>query len=352
MESQRQWCVLCVDDVIIDLRYLVTVLQGTYRVLVATNGTEALETAHNEAVDIILLDANLPVMDGYEICRRLKGDPVTAAIPILFLTARHEDADEARGLASGAVDYIRKPINSQLLLARIHNQLELIRHRNHLETMVQERTNELEHARLLLTSANQTIAREIHDEFGCNLAAIRIALSLLERQQSTGDARQRCQEIIALVNHTQHMVQRIVMSLPPTALDYRGLFAALEWLTGQIARHSGLKVQLINKATFVLNDAQSMALFRIAQEAITNILRHAQASSIDVILGLEGDWVVLRVCDDGRGYQRLPSDPGTSFGIAGMEERARVVGGRVTIATGTGGRGTEVMARVPLICEA
>lgn len=348
METKREWSVLCVDDVVIDLRYIVASLQDTYRVLVATNGRDALETVQNGSVDIILLDANMPDMDGYEVCRRLKEDPLTFGIPVLFLTSRHEAADEARGLALGAVDYIRKPPNPQLLLARIRNQLELKRHRDNLETMVQERTHDLEHAQLLLASANQAIAREIHDEFGCNLAAIRIALSLLERQQTTVDARQRCQEIVALVNHTQHMVQRIVMSLPPTTLDYRGLFAALEWLTGQIARHSGLKVHLIKKATFVLSDAQSMSLFRIAQEAITNVLRHAQASTIDVILGLDGDWVVLRVIDDGRGYQGVSSGPVASFGIAGMEERARVLGGQVSIVAGAGGQGTEVMARVPL----
>ncbi len=113
--------VLLVDDEEVNIYALKIILESRgYRCLTATNGPEALRIASEALPDTVLLDIHMPVMDGYEVCRRLKDDPRTAPIPILFLTARHRDQDEIiRGLDLGANDYVTKPFNADELLARV-----------------------------------------------------------------------------------------------------------------------------------------------------------------------------------------------------------------------------------------
>ncbi|MEO5350903.1 MAG: ATP-binding protein [Magnetococcus sp. YQC-3] len=150
--------ILLVDDQPELLTATVPILRQQYQVKVATNGELALRIATLGEVDLILLDVMMPDMDGYEVCRRLKNNPDTKDIPVIFLTGQQELDDEAEGFALGAVDYIRKPPHPHLLRARVNSQLELKRHRNHLETLVQERTHALEETKRQLESANQAKA--------------------------------------------------------------------------------------------------------------------------------------------------------------------------------------------------
>ena len=123
---------LIVDDVHENLHALMNILRDDYAISAATSGEKALELARREPhPDLILLDIKMPGMDGYSVLSALKIDSVTSEIPVIFITALSEAADEARGLALGAVDYITKPVNADLLKARVRNQLELKRYRTH-----------------------------------------------------------------------------------------------------------------------------------------------------------------------------------------------------------------------------
>jgi len=135
---------LVVDDADINIDIIIEALGEDYNVRVAADGAAALRSVKKALPDLILLDIMMPVMDGFEVCRRLKDDPTARDIPIIFLTALNEDADEARGLELGAVDYITKPFNPAIVKARVRNHLELKRHRNHLEELVKKRTADLE----------------------------------------------------------------------------------------------------------------------------------------------------------------------------------------------------------------
>jgi putative nucleotidyltransferase with HDIG domain len=122
--------ILLVDDVPENLHALISMLRDDYTLLAATSGTKALELAKTLPLpDIILLDVRMPDMDGYEVLRRLKSDPQTSDIPVIFVTALSESTDEASGLKVGAVDYITKPVNPDLLKLRVLTQLELQRYR-------------------------------------------------------------------------------------------------------------------------------------------------------------------------------------------------------------------------------
>lgn len=118
--------VLVVDDLADNLSLMSSLLKDHYRVKVANQGEKGLRiAAQSPSPDLILLDVMMPGMDGYEVCRRLKADPATRDIPVIFLTARADVADEAQGLALGAVDYITKPISPPILLARVQTHLAL-----------------------------------------------------------------------------------------------------------------------------------------------------------------------------------------------------------------------------------
>jgi class 3 adenylate cyclase len=118
--------VLIVDDTPENIALMNGLLKERYRTRIATNGERALEAAAQEPQpDIVLLDVMMPGMDGYEVCRRLKADPATHGIPVVFLTAKSQIEDEQRGFDAGAVDYITKPISPPIVLARVHTHLTL-----------------------------------------------------------------------------------------------------------------------------------------------------------------------------------------------------------------------------------
>ena len=133
--------ILLVDDNTANLQILYETLDGQgYKLLVAKNGQSALAIAEKAIPSLILLDIMMPEMDGYEVCKRLKARKKTRQIPVIFVTALTDAGDEAKGLALGAVDYITKPINPELVRARVRNHLELKRYRDHLEKLVREKT--------------------------------------------------------------------------------------------------------------------------------------------------------------------------------------------------------------------
>ncbi|MFT7052519.1 MAG: diguanylate cyclase (GGDEF)-like protein [Psychromonas sp.] len=117
--------VLIVDDIIDNIKVLIDLLKPEYKTFFATNGEKALELAQNMAPDIILLDIVMPEMNGFEVCQKLKSNPITCDIPVIFISAMSEIGDEKKGLEVGAVDYITKPISPAIVKARVKNHLKL-----------------------------------------------------------------------------------------------------------------------------------------------------------------------------------------------------------------------------------
>ena len=143
--------ILLVDDVSENLHALVAILRHTYAIAAATTGEKALDLAQRHPQpDLILLDVKMPGMDGFSVLSHLKSNPITASIPVIFVTALADAVDEARGLALGVSDYITKPINPELLHRRIGMQLELQRHRRNPMLFDAGRSSDPEHRATLL----------------------------------------------------------------------------------------------------------------------------------------------------------------------------------------------------------
>jgi len=152
--------ILIVDDTPANIDVLGGILAQDYDISVAINGHMALEIVHSEETpDLILLDIMMPEMDGYQVAKFLKSDQTTSHIPIIFVTAKIDDADEAVGFEVGAVDYIRKPVNAPITLARIKSQLELKRYRDRLTRMVGKKTDQVKHSQKALVEEKQKLTQ-------------------------------------------------------------------------------------------------------------------------------------------------------------------------------------------------
>ncbi len=149
MNTADKKTVLVVDDTPENIDVLSGVLRSEFKVKAALNGEKALKIANGSDKPVmILLDIMMPGMDGYEVCENLKSNPATAKIPVIFITAKNQEEDEKKGLQLGAVDYITKPINPAIVLARVHTQLALYDQNLALEIKVKQRTEELNQTRL------------------------------------------------------------------------------------------------------------------------------------------------------------------------------------------------------------
>jgi cyclic di-GMP phosphodiesterase len=167
--------ILAVDDAAELLALIGKALVADHKVKLASDGEKALAlAAEAPQPDLILLDVALPGLSGFEVCRKLKESPSTADIPVIFLTGKAEAADQVEGLDLGAVDYITKPVNAKLLLARVRTHLTLALRRAELERQVEERTAQLEDARVQLI---QRLARamEFHESAAAGNKGLRVA---------------------------------------------------------------------------------------------------------------------------------------------------------------------------------
>jgi PAS domain S-box-containing protein len=232
-----------------------------------------------------------------------------------------------------------------------------------LEWRVRERTAELalsqEQLRALTTHLESVreeerarIAREVHDELGQALTALNMDLAWLRKRLPSAAAlaplREKAAAMSALIAETIDSVRKIASALRPSMLDQLGLAAAIEWQAAEFQQRSGIACRLLMDPQDIVLDRQlSIALFRILQEALTNVVRHAAATQVVITLDKTDTEVRLAVEDNGKGItEDVQTAPG-SFGILGMRERALALGGALQIGS-KDGTGTTVSVWVPL----
>jgi signal transduction histidine kinase len=226
---------------------------------------------------------------------------------------------------------------------------------NGAELPVEGSAASLRHLQTAREEERTVIARELHDELGQLLTGFKIDLVWLEKRlkEDADSARSspllgKVKSMLELVQGMVTSVRRISAELRPPVLDDGGLPAALEWLTKDFHRRSGVACQLdVGIERTELPREMATALFRIVQESLTNVMRHAAARRVQVELWDEGDDLHLRVQDDGRGVCDDERQGERSFGLLGMRERALLLGGEFQINRRPEG-GTTVCVRVPL----
>jgi PAS domain S-box-containing protein len=199
------------------------------------------------------------------------------------------------------------------------------------------------------------IARELHDELGGALSSLKWDLE--ELVESVSDSTnlpqfdhltKRIEAMIELTDTTMNVVRRITSELRPIALDELGLSAAVEWQARQFQERTEITVQCdCDQEGVDLTREQSTAVFRIFQEALTNVLRHAQATTVHIQLHKEIDAIILTISDNGRGITEEEKSGQRTLGLLGMRERAHLIGAKITI-NGSEGKGTVITVRMPI----
>lgn len=210
------------------------------------------------------------------------------------------------------------------------------------------------HLQSVRENERKGVAREIHDELGQALTTLKLELRLLENEleQHASDRtvlQTRLSGMEGIIDTTIRTVKRLISDLRPRLLDDLGLTAAIEWQADEFARRTGIAARVrIHPPDFRLDAERSVAIFRILQEALTNVARHAAATSVTVLLERDEHDVVLEVGDNGRGISGDHTvQPPTTFGLLGITERASGWGGRVDI-DGAPGRGTRLRITIPI----
>ena len=228
-----------------------------------------------------------------------------------------------------------------------------ITRRKHAEEELAKRAEQMRalasHVESVREDERTRIAREIHDEFGQFLTAVKMDLAWVSRRLPAGDEKsERLNQASALVDENVRLVQRIATELRPGLLDDLGLITALDWQANEFSKRTGLLCQLnFPEHDLKLDPSLNTTLFRIFQETLTNVARHAQASRVDVSLQEKDQTLLLSVHDNGRGITETELNDPYSLGLLGLHERVAQWEGKLIIR-GEAGRGTTVTVQIPL----
>lgn len=228
-----------------------------------------------------------------------------------------------------------------------------LRFREELERSREQLRNLSRRLQSIREEDSKRIAREIHDELGQSLTALKMDLSWLAARfsEDLSDRRPLLEKIKAmssLIDRTIQTVQKISSELRPGLLDDLGLIPAIEWQAQEFQRRTGIQCQLaIECETVDLDSERSTAVFRVFQEALTNVARHAQASQVSITLKKDPKQLELKVMDNGIGISEKAIQASDSLGLMGMRERLHPFGGELGIR-GWPNKGTEVTVVLPL----
>ncbi len=205
------------------------------------------------------------------------------------------------------------------------------------------------HLQTLREEERTAIAREIHDALGQSLTAMKMDLSWIKnRLDGQAELLARAEAMSGMIDATINTVRRISAELRPGLLDDIGLFAAIEWYAGEFEKRTGIACRVsCGTEEPELDENKSINIYRIVQESLTNIIRHANATAVDVDLLIDADTLTLTIRDNGRGITSEEINNTRSLGLIGIRERALSCGGTIAI-DGAAGKGTVVTAHIPL----
>jgi signal transduction histidine kinase len=356
--SEQPYTILIIDDELLVRATLAALLQKpNYHVEMAEDGVQGFEMAKQLNPDVILLDVMMPNMNGYEVCKRIRSDPQIGEVPIIMITAMDDRDVKLNSLMVGADDFLSKPFDRLELefrlntLRRVDRYRHLLNEREKLQATLAELFLKNEQLQILskqILDAQENerryLAIELHDEIGQLITGLKL---ILERNEQ--DTPALLAEARAVTNELMQRVREISINLRPAALDDFGLPAALDDLFKRFTSRTRIAIKHninpLDEHRF--NKTIETAAFRMVQEALTNIARHAGTAEANVTLITKPDLLRISVADPGKGFDIRSKDGGASTGLSGMKERVHLAGGRFVLQSAPG-QGTLVLAEFDL----
>jgi signal transduction histidine kinase len=323
-----------------------------HEVIEFSDGKAALDAAREERPHLMLADVLLPRLDGFGLVKALRADPQLRDIPIILLSGRAGPEADIDGLQRGADDYLVKPFSARELVARVATRLQLAAIRGAVqrerEAATADRLDLLQRLETAYEDERHRIARDLHDQVGQTLTVLSLSLKAVEASGSLSRAAgERLRGAQRSIDELSRDVHALSVRLRPTALHDLGLRDALAQLVQDWATHTRVEVDYHDGclAGHRLPTAVETAVFRVVQEALTNIARHAQARRASVSVAKHESQLIVIVEDDGRGFD--PANAGSGrIGLLGMRERVTQVGGEFDVESAPNS-GTTVIAKVP-----
>jgi signal transduction histidine kinase len=364
--TQPRGNILIVDDEPENVRLLGSLLAGDgFDLHVAHSGEQALEildALRGEVyLDVILVDILMPGgMSGIETCRRIKSRADASSAPMIFLTGKDDSETMLEAFAAGGADYVLKPFNADVLLARVRAHSQLARLSRDLATLLWERTAELRDANAKLQrlareicfveeEEKKRLAGELHDSPMQKLALAQLQIAAAAKHRDAESDRALAVGLDLLRDALQEL-RTLQFELSPPLLRQEGLGAALRWFTAQTAQRFGLELPFVESGSCPpLRQDLSLILFQCARELVHNVVKHSGASRCRLELHYEQDAVRLVVSDNGKGFvpdavgPRLDGKGG--YGLRSLRERLGLWGGSLSIDSD--GSGTRATVRVP-----
>ena len=300
--------------------------------------------------DLILSDYNLPGYSGLAALDKVRS--LGKLVPFILVSGEIGEDIAVQAMRNGANDYLLKSNLTRLapaaLLAIEANRTRIAKQRaDHALTRSRQQLRELaQHLQTSIEQERAAIAREIHDDVGGALTAVKFDLAWIERHAPTPEIAERVQQALESIGHAHEASQRIMHNLRPAILE-QGLVAALQWMTDRFGKRAGIEATFrTSDEAMQLAPGVPLVAYRFAQEALTNVSKHAHATKVSVDVSQAGGVLSIEVTDNGRGLSAEDLAKARSFGIRGLHERAETVGGWVDISSKPGG--TTLILSVPL----
>jgi signal transduction histidine kinase len=320
--------------------------------MVTVQHRELFEAELARPPSIILSDYVLPQFNGVMALEVAKQN--APGVPFIFVTGGVGEEVVIEMLKLGATDYVLKSRLARLgpAVSRALRESEQRRETQRAQEKLLRSHDQLRaltgHLQFVREEERTRIAREVHDELGQALTGLKIDLSWITGKLSDRALKAKAKAMTAQVDETIHTVRRIATELRPGVLDSLGLAAAIEWQTLDFQERTGIKCDVkIEVKQAILDHEFSTVCFRIFQETLTNIIRHAKATLVEVRLSEVDRELILTVRDNGRGISEKEIIHARSIGLIGMRERVAQVGGEVFFF-GLPSQGTTVTMRAPL----
>jgi signal transduction histidine kinase len=303
------------------------------------------------AFDLILADYRLPGFTALDAWHALP--PSDERPPFVLLSGAIGEAAAVAAIHMGISDFLPKDELAQLgrlilrtlqthqtKQAKLRADLELARSEKRLAEFS-------EYLQTAIENERAAIAREIHDDIGGSLAAAKLDLAWISRHGADNATQEHIHAATEMLQHAIGASQRIMMNLRPSILD-QGIFASVQWLAQNFEKRTGIQTLLrANNEHLSASKEVQLAAYRVAQEALTNVLKYANCSLVRIELSDAENVLTVEVSDNGKGISAQELEKPVAFGIRGMHERAKLVGGWLDIST-QANVGTSVILSVPL----